>query len=149
MGPACARPAAAGPAAGGGSPDWPDAFGLRHRRRHRTAARGQLSHHHAGTAAAAPDRRGGSRNGQRLMTPAPGQDGMNAGNSARRVVIAAFIGNLAVALTKFVAAALTGSSAMISEGVHSLVDTTNELLLLHGMRQSSKPADADHPFGYG
>jgi len=72
---------------------------------------------------------------------------MAGGN--RRVVNAALFGNLAIAITKFVAAAVTGSSAMLSEGVHSLVDTCNELLLLHGMRRAALPPDEDHPFGYG
>lgn len=72
---------------------------------------------------------------------------MASGN--RKVVNAALVGNLAIAVTKFVAAALTGSSAMLSEGVHSLVDTCNELLLLHGMRRAALPPDEDHPFGYG
>ena len=67
----------------------------------------------------------------------------------RKVVHAALFGNLAIAVTKFVAAAITGSSAMLSEGVHSLVDTCNELLLLHGMRRAARAPDEDHPFGYG
>jgi cation diffusion facilitator family transporter len=70
-------------------------------------------------------------------------------NSATRVVLAAFAGNLAIAVTKFVAAAVTGSSAMLSEGSHSLVDTVNELLLLYGMKRAARPADAERPFGYG
>lgn len=64
-------------------------------------------------------------------------------------MLAAFAGNLAIAVTKFIAAAVTGSSAMLSEGIHSLVDTTNELLLLYGMKRAARPADADRPFGYG
>ena len=69
--------------------------------------------------------------------------------SGRKVVLAALLGNGAVAVTKFAAAAITGSSAMISEGVHSLVDTSNQVLMLHGIRRASRPPDAAHPFGYG
>jgi len=71
-----------------------------------------------------------------------------AGES-RRVIIAALIGNTLIAVTKFVAAALTGSSAMLSEGIHSLVDTGNQVLMLHGLRQARKPPDARFPFGHG
>jgi len=72
-----------------------------------------------------------------------------ASSESNRVIFAALLGNVLVALTKFAAAAITGSSAMASEAVHSLVDTGNELLLLHGLRRAAKPADADHPFGHG
>jgi len=69
--------------------------------------------------------------------------------AGRRVVYAALAGNLAIALIKFMAAALTGSSAMLSEGVHSLVDTINEVLLLYGLNRAGKPPDLSHPFGHG
>lgn len=70
-------------------------------------------------------------------------------SGSKKVIFAALIGNSLISITKFAAAAMTGSSAMLSEGIHSLVDTGNQGLLLYGIKQASKPADEDFPFGYG
>ncbi len=61
----------------------------------------------------------------------------------------AIIANVAIAITKFIVAGVTGSSAMLSEGVHSAVDTVNDVLLLVGKHLSKRPATPEHPFGHG
>ncbi|WP_440963317.1 cation diffusion facilitator family transporter [Massilia sp. GER05] len=68
---------------------------------------------------------------------------------SRKVIYAAIVANLGIAAAKFVVAAITGSAAMLAEGIHSAVDTGNEFLLLVGERNSEKPPDKRHPFGYG
>ena len=70
-------------------------------------------------------------------------------SGSKLVIIAALVGNTLISITKFVAASITGSSAMMSEGIHSLVDTGNQGLLLYGMKRAAKPPDEDFPFGHG
>ena len=72
-----------------------------------------------------------------------------ASASSKKVIYTALFANAAIAVTKFVAASFNGSSAMLSEGVHSIVDTGNQGLLLYGGRRAAKPPDTAHPFGYG
>src|SRR5882757_5664061 len=72
-----------------------------------------------------------------------------AAASSKQVIYAALAGNFLIAITKFGAALWTGSSAMLSESVHSLVDTGNQALLLHGHRRAARPPDERHPLGFG
>jgi cation diffusion facilitator family transporter len=72
-----------------------------------------------------------------------------AAGSSKKVIFAALAGNFLIAIAKFAAALWTGSSAMLSEGVHSLVDTGNQGLLLYGHHRASRPPDDRHPLGFG
>ena len=69
--------------------------------------------------------------------------------SNKKVIYAALTGNALIAITKFVAAMITNSSAMLAEGIHSIVDTGNQLLLLFGLKRAKVPADEQFPFGHG
>jgi cation diffusion facilitator family transporter len=70
-------------------------------------------------------------------------------DESRTAVVVAALANAGIAVTKFIAAALSGSSAMLSEGIHSVVDTADQLLMLLGQHRARRPADEEHPFGYG
>jgi cation diffusion facilitator family transporter len=80
------------------------------------------------------------------MASAPEQD---PPHESRRAIVAAFLANLGIAVIKFVAFLVTHSSSMLSESIHSLADTGNQGLLLLGRARANRPADAEHPFGYG
>jgi len=70
-------------------------------------------------------------------------------HASKKAIYAAFAANAGIAVAKFLGAGFTGSTAMASEGIHSLVDTGNQVLLLIGIKEAARPADADHPMGYG
>ena len=71
-----------------------------------------------------------------------------ASEGGTRAVVTALGANLAIGVSKFVAAAITGSASMLAEGVHSVADSANQLLLLIGGRRGRRPAEALHPFGH-
>lgn len=73
---------------------------------------------------------------------------MAAGSGSKTIVIIAMLANFTIAVCKFVAYLWTSSSAMLSEAIHSLVDTSNQAVLLYGIKRSKRPPDAQHPFGY-
>ena len=75
--------------------------------------------------------------------------GAGDGGHGSSSVVAALLANLAIAIAKFVAFAFTGSAAMMAEGIHSVADTSNQLLLLFGRTRSRREATAGHPFGFG
>ncbi|NQU48245.1 MAG: cation transporter [Planctomycetes bacterium] len=70
-------------------------------------------------------------------------------SGSKKIIYAALAGNALISITKFIASAITGSSAMMSEGIHSLVDTGNQVLLLYGLKRAKQPADKNFPFGHG
>lgn len=80
---------------------------------------------------------------------APAPQGAPEKHSSKASVLAAIASNIAVGIVKFIAAAISGSAAMVSEGIHSIVDSGNGFLVLYGMRQAKKPATIEHPFGFG
>ena len=74
---------------------------------------------------------------------------MAGGEAGTKATIAALFANAGIAIAKFVAFVFTGSASMLAEGIHSVADTSNQALLLLGIRRAKRPATAIHPFGYG
>jgi cation diffusion facilitator family transporter len=73
----------------------------------------------------------------------------DSGIKANAVLYGALFANLGIAVAKFIASSISGSPSMFTEGIHSLVDSGNQILLIYGQRQAKRPPDAVHPFGYG
>jgi cation diffusion facilitator family transporter len=90
-----------------------------------------------------------SEPGAHPVSEAPARHGIAYVVKSNIVLFGALFANLGIAIAKFVAAGITGSSSMLSEGFHSLVDSGNQLLLLYGQKRAKRPADERHPFGYG
>lgn len=70
-------------------------------------------------------------------------------SESKKIIIAALIGNTLISIMKFIAASMTGSSAMLSEGIHSIVDTGNKILILYGLKRAAQPTSTQFPFGHG
>ncbi|MGH8976475.1 MAG: cation diffusion facilitator family transporter [Acidimicrobiia bacterium] len=74
---------------------------------------------------------------------------MSSHEGSKKAIFAAFLANLGIAISKFVGFLLTGAASLLAEAIHSVADTGNQGLLFHGGRSASRPADEEHPFGYG
>src|SRR5262245_57700950 len=73
---------------------------------------------------------------------------MSAHEGSKRAIVAAFLANLGIALSKFAVFLITGAASLLAEAIHSFADTGNQGLLMLGEKQASRPADDEHPFGY-